>query len=74
MIVEEDTMADQGEYAEITPQEKPRNSNIWWIILVVVLVILVCCCIGALIFYFVIGDVILQIINNISYQLGIGTY
>jgi flagellar basal body-associated protein FliL len=67
-------MSDQGDYTVITSKEESGRSNIWWIILVVILVILFCCCAGILIFYFWIGDIVLQIFNDISHQLGTSTY
>jgi hypothetical protein len=38
------------------------------------LVILFCCCASVLLVYFVIGDIVLQIFNDISYQLGLNYY
>jgi flagellar basal body-associated protein FliL len=67
-------MTEKGDYTVITSEDAPRRSNIWWIILVVILVIVCCCCAGILIFYYWIGDIILQIFNDIAYQLGTSTY
>lgn len=67
-------MTDQEGYTVITSKDESKRFNIWWIILIVVLVIICCCCAGVLIFYYWLGDLILQIFNNISYQLGTGYY
>jgi hypothetical protein len=67
-------MTNQEGNTVITPEENPKNSNIWWIILIVVLVIFICCCAGILIFYYWLGDILLQIFNNIGFQFGSGFY
>jgi flagellar basal body-associated protein FliL len=67
-------MTDQEGYTVITSEDESKRFNIWWIILIVVLVIIFCCCAGVLIFYYWLGDLILQIFNNISYQFGTSYY
>ncbi len=67
-------MTNQESYTVISPEEKPKRSNIWWIILIVVLVIFLCCCAGILIFYYWLGDILLQIFNDIGFQLGTSYY
>jgi len=67
-------MTDQEDYTVITPEDETNKSNVWWIVLIVILVIVFCCCAAILIFYFLIGDIILQIFNDISYQLGLSYY
>lgn len=67
-------MTDQEDYTVITPGEEKKRSNVWWIVLIVAIVIFACCCAVFLLFYFVIGDIILQIFNDISYQLGLNYY
>ena len=67
-------MSDQENYTVITAEDENKNSRVWWIVLVIVLVILFCCCASVLLVYFVIGDIVLQIFNDISYQLGVNYY
>lgn len=64
-------MSDQDVSTDIIIEEEPKGTNPWLIVLIVVLVIFSCCCIGILIFYFLIGDAILQIFKDITYQLGV---
>ena len=63
-------MTEQGTVEVITSEEAPKRSNAGLIALIIGLVVLCCCCGGVLIFYFVIGDLILDIFNNIFYQSG----
>lgn len=67
-------MSDQEEITVITDGDQNNRSRVWWIILIVFLVIIFCCCAAVLLFYFVIGDIILQIFNDISNQLGLYYY
>lgn len=67
-------MTDQESIVVINPEEGPKRSKIWWIMLIVGLVIIFCCCAVVLIFYYWLGDLIIQIINNISYQFGTSYY
>ena len=55
----------------IPPIEEPQGgkNNRTWIIIIVVLVVLCCCClVVALLFYFVLGDPLLQYIEDYSWM------
>ena len=67
-------MSDQEDITVITTEGENSKSRVWWIVLVIVLVIFFCCCASVLLVYFVIGDIVLQILNDISYQLGVNYY
>jgi flagellar basal body-associated protein FliL len=54
----------------ITPAEEPKKSRTGLIILIVILVILCCCCGSVLLFYFWLGDILVDIFQNIFYQIG----
>jgi ABC-type Fe3+ transport system permease subunit len=70
----EERMSDQENYTDITGEEENNKSRVWWIVLIVVLVIFFCCCASILLVYFVIGDIVLQIFNDITNQLGFNYY
>lgn len=67
-------MTEQDGVTVITGEEVENKSRVWWIVLIVILVILFCCCASVLLVYFVIGDIVLQIFNEISSQLGFNYY
>jgi flagellar basal body-associated protein FliL len=63
-------MTQQPYESTISPQETPKKSNTGLIILIVVLVLLLCCCASALILYFYVGDLLLEIWNNMIITTG----
>lgn len=67
-------MTELNNHDVLPVQEAPKKSSVWWIILVVFLVVFFCCCALILIFYFWLGDLILQIFNDIIFQLGSSYY
>ena len=67
-------MSDLVDSADTENKQGNNQSRVWLIVLIVLLVILFCCCAAILLFYFVIGDIILKVINDISYQLGMFYY
>ena len=54
----------------ITPVDEPKKSRTGLIIVIVILVILCCCCGSIAIFYYWLGDIIVDIIRGIIYQIG----
>lgn len=67
-------MTDSDNYIEASPEKESNKSRVWWIVLIVLLLLFICCCAAVLIFYYWLGDIILQIFNDISYQLGMNYY
>jgi len=67
-------MSDLVDSSDTANKQGNNQSRVWLIVLVVLLVILFCCCAAVLLFYFVIGDVILRVINDISNQMGMFYY
>jgi flagellar basal body-associated protein FliL len=57
-------MTEQQFESTISPQETPKKSNTGLIILIVVLVLLLCCCASGLIFYFYLGDILLEFFDG----------
>lgn len=53
----------------ITPIDEPKRSRTGLIIGIIILVILCCCCGIIAIFYFWIGDMIVDIFRGIFYQI-----
>jgi len=54
----------------MAPSQPPKRSNTGLIVTIVILVILCCCCVGLLIFYFWLGDLIINILSNFGIQVG----
>jgi flagellar basal body-associated protein FliL len=53
----------------LTPMEEPKKSNTTLIIVIVVLAILLCCCACVLLSYFYLGDMFLQWLGNLEFNL-----
>lgn len=60
-------MTDQDNIEVITSEEPPKRSNAGMIALIIGLVVVCFCCGGILIFYFWVGDWILEILTDIFY-------
>jgi hypothetical protein len=73
-LVEELRMSDQGDSTVIFSDEKGNQSRLWWILLIILLLVFLCCCAAVLVMYFWLGDLILQILNNIASQLEFNYY
>lgn len=54
----------------ITPVDEPKKSRTGLIIGIVILVILCCCCGTIAIFYFWLGDIIVDFFREFLYQIG----
>ena len=63
-------MTEQGDVEVITSTQEPKRSNAGLIALIIGLVVVLCCCGFVLIFYFWLGDLLLNLFNNIFYQSG----
>jgi len=54
----------------ITPVDEPKKSKTGLIVGLVILVILCCCCGTIAVFYYWLGDIIIEFIRGIIYQVG----
>ena len=62
-------MTEQGEVEVITSTEEPKGTNVWLIVLIIVLVMVFVCCACILLFYFWLGDLILNFLAIFSISL-----
>ncbi len=53
----------------ITPLDQPKKSRTGLIIGIVILVVLCCCCGSVAVFYFWLGDIIVDIFRDVFYQI-----
>ncbi len=53
----------------ITPLDQPKKSRTGLIIGIVILVVLCCCCGSVAVFYFWLGDIIVDIFRDVLYQI-----
>lgn len=60
-------MTEQGEVEVVTSAEEPKRSNAGLIALIIILVVVFCCCGFILVFYFWLGDLILNLFSDIFY-------
>lgn len=60
-------MTEQGEVEVITSTEEPKGTNVWLIVLIIVLAVVFVCCGCILIFYFWLGDLILNFFSDFFY-------